>query len=319
MTEPTSNSMPLILVDGATGYLGNHLVSRLVEEGFAVRCLVHPGSSAEDREYLRGLTDDIVEVDFSGSKGGIRAGIFESVDCMVHLIGSIAPRKGETLTELHRDITRMLVEAGSKEGLSRIVHVTALGTSDSAASQYHRSKWQAEEVVRKSGIAHMILRPSLILGRQHGRRDSKLVKRLFEFVNKKPFVPLVNGGENKLQPIFVGDVVAAIIAAIRSKSEETVIELGGSQVLKMKELVDMLASRSNKTARIFSMPPSLAKGIASVVEKVQDVPVLSGDQVVLSLSDNICLDNGFETLVGRPPLELEKAIETYDDRYIGSL
>ena len=314
-----STNKPLILVDGATGYLGNHLIAKLVQAGYRVRCLVHSGSREADLDFLRSLTGDIVQADFSESGRGISSQVFDSVYCLVHLIGSIAPKKGETLVQLHAEITAKLVEPAGKANLPRIVHVTALGARPDAPSQYHRSKWQAEEVVRNSGIAHTILRPSLIMGRTCGSRDSKLVRRLFEFNNKKPYVPLVNGGKNRLQPIFVDDVADAIVASVESDSVDNVIELGGSQVLEMRELVARLANRSNKKAKILPLPPAFARGIASVMEKVQDVPVLSADQVVLSLSDNVCQTNGFEALVGRPPLELDRVVETYDDQYIESL
>lgn len=309
----------LILVDGATGYLGNHLVSKLKEEGYLIRCLIHSGSNKIDVDYLKTLTDDIQEVDFTKISPDNSAHIFDSVYCLVHLIGSIAPKKGETLSQLHRELTSKLISTGMCLGLNKVVHVTACGASGTAQSEYHKTKWLAEEVVRNSGIEYKILRPSLILGRAYGNRDSKLVKRLLKFIKTRPFVPLVNGGHNKVQPIFVLDVVAAIIASIESENDSATLEIGGQVSIEMKDLVTLLATRFNKKSRVLALNDKLGTFVATVMENLQEVPVLSRDQVVLSLTDNVCQTNSFENLVGRPPTPLEEVVKTYEDAYLQTI
>lgn len=314
MTESEiPNEGSLIVVDGATGYLGSHLVSTLIQRGYRVRCLVRSMISMDSVESI-----EIIEVDYSKE---IDPALLSGARALVHLIGSIAPRKGESLNGLHRGITARVVNAAVAAAVppQKIVQVTALGSSADAPSEYHRTKWLAEEVVRASAIPYVILRPSLILGRLVGERDSKLVQRLLTFIMRKPFVPLVRGGASRIQPIFVQDVVDAIVSAIERSGDSATIELGGGKVLKMKELVDALASRAGKRARILPLDPGLARGIATLAEKLQEVPVLSEDQVVLSLSDNICQANGFASLVGRDPTELNEAIDSYKDDYIRSL
>ena len=314
MTESgNSRDGALIVVDGATGYLGSHLVSTLVQRGYRVRCLVRREKSMETDESI-----ECIDVDYSKE---LDPELFSGALALVHLIGSIAPRRGESLSGLHRGITARVVNAAVAAAVppEKIIQITALGASADAPSEYHRTKWLAEEVVRASGIPYVILRPSLILGRLVGKRDSKLVQRLLTFIRRKPFVPLVRGGSSRIQPIFVQDVVDAIVASIEQSGDSATIELGGGKVLKMKELVDALASRAGKKARILPLDPGLARGIATLAEKLQEVPVLSEDQVVLSLSDNICQANGFKSLVGRDPTELNEAIDSYQDDYIRSL
>lgn len=314
-----SSDQKLILVDGATGYLGNHLVAKLKEEGYSIRCLVHKNSNSADLEYLRTITEDIVEIDFQSLDEEKAKEVFDSVYCLVHLIGSIAPKRGETLSQLHRDLTSRLVNHGKSLGLEKIVHVTACGASGTAPSEYHKTKWLAEEVVRNSGVGYTILRPSLIMGRSVGNRDSKLVKRLLKFIKSRPFVPLVNGGYNKVQPIFILDVVDAIIASIKSDESSQTLEIGGQASIQMRELVKLLASHLNKSTRVFPLNHKIGKVIATFMESVQEVPVLSRDQVVLSLTDNVCQSNGFQILVGRPPTPLEQVVKTYKEEYIRTI
>lgn len=313
------NQNSIILIDGATGYLGSHLVSCLTKQGFKVRCLTRKGSSKKDIQFLEDLTDDIIEVDFKELSDEKANEVFHSVTHLVHLIGSIAPKKGETLSELHQNYTEIIVEYGRKFNLKKLIHVTALGASAKSPSVYHRTKWMAEEVVRASGIDYTILRPSLIIGREVGFRDSKLVKRLLNFILRKPYVPLINGGVNKIQPIFVNDVVEAIKCAITNDDQSKTLELGGSKTIEMRELVFALADHLGKKVKIFPLNDKFGKLVASILERVQDVPVISSDQVVLSLTDNICQENNFEDLVGRKPVSLADSIATYNEPYIQTL
>ena len=201
MTESgNSRDGSLIVVDGATGYLGSHLVSTLVQRGYRVRCLVRRENSMNTDESI-----ECIDVDYSKE---LDPELFSGALALVHLIGSIAPRRGESLSGLHRGITARVVNAAVAAAVppEKIIQITALGASADAPSEYHRTKWLAEEVVRASGIPYVILRPSLILGRLVGKRDSKLVQRLLTFIRRKPFVPLVRGGSSRIQPIFVQDV-----------------------------------------------------------------------------------------------------------------
>ncbi|MFZ8477601.1 NAD-dependent epimerase/dehydratase family protein, partial [Staphylococcus aureus] len=86
----------------------------------------------------------------------------------------------------------------------------------------HRTKWLAEEEVRRSGIDYVILRPALIIGKTFGRRNSKLVDRYLHLIEKNNSVPLIAGGGNKVQPVFIGDVVAAVVKSLQSATGATI-------------------------------------------------------------------------------------------------
>ncbi|MBX9668017.1 MAG: NAD(P)H-binding protein [Candidatus Obscuribacterales bacterium] len=297
-----------ILVDGATGYLGSHLAEQLTGEGRAVRCLVRKGARTQDVEVLTALGAEVVEGQLTDPDANR---FFQGVKYAVHLIGSIAPRKNETFQDLHQDLTRRFVSCAKQEGLAKIVLVTALGTAAHAPSRYHQTKWLAEEEVRGSDLPYSILRPSLLVGRTVGNRNSKLVKRLFELIDTKLMIPLVNGGTNKVQPIFIRDCVEAISKCISPNYNMETIELGGSTVLSMRRFVEELEEIVGKRKPIINLHPQAGKLLAAVMEKVQEVPTLSSDQVVLSLNDNICSNNGLATVLDREGATLHVALETY--------
>lgn len=270
---------------------------------------------AEEVALLREMGAQVVEGALTDSNA---SEFFDGIEYAVHLIGSIAPKKGESFDEIHQALTRRFCELARSAGVKKVVLITALGTAKDAPSQYHRTKWLAEEEVRKSGLAFTILRPSLLIGRTVGSRNSKLVARLLGFIQNKQFVPLVNGGANKIQPIFIGDCVEAISKCISDRHDGETIELGGSTVLSMKRFVEELGGIVGKSKPIVNLPPQAGKLLAAVMERVQEVPTLSSDQVVLSLNDNICQSNGLATVIGRDGASLNLALDTYRQNPIGT-
>ncbi|MDZ4832906.1 MAG: NAD(P)H-binding protein [Candidatus Melainabacteria bacterium] len=305
----------MILVDGATGYLGSHLTERLLSEGRAVRCLVRPGARSEDVDLLKKMGAEVVEGALTDKNA---AEYFNGCQYAVHLIGSIAPKKNESFVELHQSLTRRFVASARIALCKKIILVTALGAAKDAPSQYHRTKWLAEEEFRASDIPFTILRPSLLIGRTIGARNSKLVSRLTSLIQNKSVVPLVNGGLNKIQPIFIKDCVEAISKCISPEFAGETIELGGSTVLSMRRFVEELQELVGKKKPIVNLHPQAGKLLAAVMEMVQDVPTLSSDQVVLSMHDNICHSNGLVTIIDRQASSLDAALDTYRSNPIGT-
>ena len=301
----------LVVVDGASGYVGSHLTSRLLADGHRVRCLVRPGADQADIAFLRSLGADVASADL-GASDGDAGKAFAGARAAVHLIGSIAPRKGESLDFLHESLTGKLVENCQRHGVERIVMVTALGTGPGAASRYHQTKWKAEELVRASGLEYVILRPSLIVGWQTGRRDSKLVRRYSEMIRTRGVVPLINGGINRIQPVFVGDLVAALEACLSSESAlESTVEIGGADVVTMREFVEGLMTVLAVRKPIIGLPGLLARALAGVCESLQPVPILSSDQVTMAQEDNVCQENALVSVFGITPTPLSEALATY--------
>lgn len=307
MTEQVKTT---VAVDGATGYVGTHLVHALCKKGIGVRAIVHPGANSKDCDFLLNSGAELFKTDLDAGSDTLKRAL-DGADCVVHLIGSIAPKKGQKLEDLHAGMTQHLLEA-NKGMTAKMLMITALGTAENAESLYHRSKWQAEELLRKSGHTYMILRPSLILGRQVGRRDSKLMARYIHLINTRPRVPVLGGGKNLLQPVFVGDLATAISKACLDASlVNKTIEIGGTEVLSMKDLLGKLMDALGKQKPLQPVPLGLAAMLAPILEMVQNVPLLSRDQVKLSGSDNICSDNWLEKLLESKPVSLAEALATY--------
>ncbi|MBX9694828.1 MAG: NAD(P)H-binding protein [Cyanobacteria bacterium] len=318
--NPTEQEQTVI-IDGATGYLGSHLTDRMLARGFKVNCLVHSRAKNEDVSFLSSRGAQCLQADLDADEKTRKELIsfFQKARCAVHLIGSIAPKKGESFLELHAGMARRFVSICAEAGVEKIIMVTALGTDSGAKSEYHRSKWKAEQEVVNSGIKYTILRPSLLVGRRVGKRDSKLVIRLQNFIDNKKFVPLVAGGKGKIQPLYIGDMVDALIKTIDSSYDGATMELGRPDIVTMRQLVMALGTVMGKEKPIVDLPPAIARLAAQTMEMIQDVPTLSRDQVLLSLSDNICQDNRLPAILGREGTTLKMALTSYGgegDRFI---
>ncbi len=306
----------VLAVDGATGYVGSHLVHYLCGRQAEVRAIVHPGAQEQDLQFLASCGARIFKTDLSIDSAELQKAL-AGCESVVHLIGSIAPKKGESLEELHSGQTKQLVEAlkaeSTRSGTSqKIVMITALGSRQNAESNYHKSKWQAEEVVRESGLPYTILRPSLIVGRQVGRRNSKLMARYIRLIETRQRIPVLGGGKNLLQPVFVDDLCQAITkACLENKLNGQTLEIGGEEVISMKELLGKLMNVLEKNKPLQTIPPAFAAVLAAVLEKVQSVPLVSRDQVKLSSKDNICTNNAMLNVLDLRPKPLLEALATY--------
>ncbi len=306
-----------IVVLGASGYVGSHLVSKLAERGADVRCLVRRSSEPADMDFLRScgarvFTGDLSSIDSATSPA------FDGADMAVHLIGSIAPHKGENLQELHLRKTQHLIDECVAYQIPRVLLVSALGVSDQAKTKYHATKWQSEEALRSSQLQHLIARPSLIVGRQVGQRDSKLVSRYCQLILNRPTVPLIEGGTNKIQPVFIGDLAEALTNLIASgEFNGRAIELGGPEVVTMHQFVEMLMKVLGVDKPLSNVPALAARLAAFFCQFTQEVPLVTTDQVTLATTDNICRENRLEQLLGRRCTPLSQALTVYASQSSG--
>jgi len=223
--------MQRIFVTGGTGFVGHSVVRALLAQGFLVRCLVRPGSEAQLRgfESIDRVPGDVLEPD-----GLARSA--EGCAAIVHLVGIIRERRtrGITFDRLHRAATENIIRVAREAGITRYVHMSALGTRAGARSMYHRTKWQAEEAVRASGLDWTIFRPSIIFGPGDG-----LISMLAGMVRRLPAVPVLGDGHYRLQPIAVEQVAEGFARALRAPgSAGQTYDVGGPTAYRFVDVLD---------------------------------------------------------------------------------
>lgn len=237
-----------VLLTGATGFVGQQLLPRLVHRGHRVRALSR--RPPEDRapgfpdqvEWYR--VDLLAEADLQG--------IVEECDRVVHLAGSSDPSGRETDPSLDVEGTRILVDEAVRAAVERFVYVSALGAGK-ARSVFCRSKAAAERVVLGAAVEPVVFRPAVIYG-----PGDYFTSRLRSVIDRYGAVPLLGRSDFRLQPLAVEDVVEALCQAVeRPAFGERVYQLGGPSALPFDEIVRAVAGAMGATARVVEIPAVL--------------------------------------------------------------
>jgi NADH dehydrogenase len=210
-------------------------------------------------------------------------GAMQGANCVIHLVGIIHEWKENTFERAHAQATKHVLDEAKKSGVKRFVHMSALGTRENARSRYHQTKWAGEEYVRKSGLAWTIFRPSFV----YGPRD-KGINTLAQVVRRLPFVPVLGGGNTKIQPISVENVAKAFVAAIRNDgSIGKTYDLCGPEAFTWNELYDKLQVILGTQKRKLHLPLPMARVQAAFFEKVLANPPFTRDQLLMLQEDNV--------------------------------
>ncbi len=288
-----------IFISGGTGFVGGHLTRELLNRGHELRLLVHRfGAKIEGVEHIEG---DITRLeDFSGAIKGC--------DAVINLVGIIRefPSRGATFEKLHVQATANMLAAAQKGGVRRYLQMSALGTRPDAVSQYHKTKFRAEELVRASGLEWTIMRPSLI----YGPKDA-FINMLADQLRTAPVMPVIGNGLYRLQPIHADDVARCFALALEQK--ETIrqcYELCGNNRLNYLELLDAVAAAMGKSAPFKPRAPlGLMKLIIPVMQNIPQFPITS-DQLQMLIEENIC-DGGWKQTFNFEPFDFKQGIAAY--------
>jgi uncharacterized protein YbjT (DUF2867 family) len=269
----------MIVITGATGFVGEEIVKQARAAGHPVRAIVR------DPQRAQWLKEHYEAELFHGNVlyAPSIEGAMEGANCVIHLAGIIYEGKENTFERIHAQATKHVLDEAKKSGVKRFVHMSALGTRENARSRYHQTKWAGEEYVRKSGLAWTIFRPSFI----YGPRD-KGINTLAQVVRRLPFVPVLGGGNTKIQPISVENVAKAFVAAIRNDgSIGKTYDLCGPEVFTWNELYDKLQAILGTRKRKLHLPLPMARVQAAFFEKVLPNPPFTRDQLLMLQEDNV--------------------------------
>ncbi|HSA78438.1 MAG TPA: complex I NDUFA9 subunit family protein [Nitrospirota bacterium] len=292
----------MILVTGGSGFVGGHLIRRLRQEGLPVRALArHP-----DRvQPLKDLGVEVVPGDISNKVSLEKAA--EGIERVIHLVGIIQETPGVTFRGVHVEGTRNVIEAARKAGVRHFFHQSALGTRPGAKSEYHRTKWEAEELVRQSGIPHTILRPSLIYG-----PGDKFTIRLSEMLRRAPVMPVIGSGKYRVQPIYIDDVVSCMVKVVIGDAFlNEIYEIGGPDQLTYKEVTAAIAEAMGLKRPAVHVPLFFVKPIAHALETVLSNPPLTTDQLIMLQEDNVCSMRDIRDAFGIEPLAFRDGLKKF--------
>lgn len=303
-----------IFIAGGTGFIGQHLLTALKNEGYKARCLVRTKARAAGcmDSGSEAVVGDIT--DRASLKGALN-----SIDMVIHLVGIIEDKGDMTFERVHVEGTSNLVDEAKKAGVRRFFYQSALGASLTSSSRYQKTKAEAEEIVKASGIPYTIFRPSLVIGEKDG-----FTGKLRELVTLGPIVPVPGNGNARFQPIYIDDWVKCFMnifpdASRITNQESRIYEFGGPEQLTYNELATQLMDEMGIKKSIIHMPMMLAKagvpfmGISRMLGGLfgRKIPTVTAEQLELLGKDNICDLNSVETLFGFKPITYKEALRRF--------
>ncbi|WP_296572408.1 complex I NDUFA9 subunit family protein [Phreatobacter sp.] len=270
----------LVTVFGGSGFVGRHVVRALAKRGFRVRVAVRRPDLAGHLQPL-GAVGQIHAVQanlrYPDSVRQAVAGAEIVINCVGILFESGRQKFDSVQARGAATVARAAAEAGA-----RLIHVSAIGADADSAALYARTKAAGEAAVLQEVPDAVILRPSIVFGPEDG-----FFNRFAGMAQMAPALPLVGGGGTKFQPVFVGDVAQAVMAAVDGQTKPgTVYELGGPAVKSFRELLEFVLATIQRKRLLVSLPFGLARLQAKVLQLLPK-PLLTEDQVELLRSDNV--------------------------------
>jgi uncharacterized protein YbjT (DUF2867 family) len=270
-----------VFLAGASGYVGSRVLDDLVAAGHEVVALAHSDRSLEEIAK-RNPNVNIVKGDVTNAEKMLRA-VPHGTDAIVYLPGLLreAPSKGITFRAVHVDGVRNLLHTAKAVGATRWIQMSALGARPNAPTAYYRTKWEAEELVRTSGLDWTILRPSLIFD-DRLRHQHNFVDEIAKAIRMAPFVPIIGNGEFLFQPVSVDDVSQTIVQSLsKPDSIGTVYELGGPEKRTYRELVTMIARAMSTKKPAVKIPLWALTSVARLFGRFSWFPITSEELAML--------------------------------------
>lgn len=293
----------VVTIFGGSGFIGRHLVRRLAARGWVVRVAVR---DPEHALFLKpqGDVGQIVPWAADVTNPDSVAAALKDAKAAVNLVGILYERGRRTFARVHGDGADTVARAAVQAGVERLVHISALGADAGSGSAYARSKAEGEARVRAAFPAAVIFRPSVVFG-----PEDDFFNRFAALARFSPVLPVIGAptipslrrsdgalpfvldffgaGGPKFQPVYVGDVAEAIMAALtHADAPGRTFELAGPRAYSFKEIMELMLAAIGRRRLLFPLP-YWAAGIEALFLQWLPKPLLTPDQVTLLMSDNV--------------------------------
>jgi uncharacterized protein YbjT (DUF2867 family) len=300
--------MTTVTVFGGTGFLGRRLVQRLVAEGIKVRVAVrHPERApsalrATDLERVRVLRADVRD------RASVAA-VVADTDAVINTVSTYVEKSGVTFQSIHERGAETVAREAAVAGIARLVLVSGIGADPESRSPYVRARGRGELAVRQVFPSATIVRPSAMFG-----PGDALFGTLAGVARLSPVLPLIGGGRTRLQPVYVEDVVEAIVRILNDgETAGRTYELAGPKVYTLRELTEVTLRLIRRRPLLMPIPFAVAKLQAQLFELLPNPPLTTG-QVDLLKADNVASG----TLPRFKELDIQpRTIEDIVPTYIG--
>jgi uncharacterized protein YbjT (DUF2867 family) len=279
-----SNLNTLVTVFGGSGFLGRSVVRALAKRDYRIRVAVRRPELAGHLQPL-GKVGQIHSVQANLRYPDSVAAAMRDSHVAINLVGILAEGGAQTFDAVQGAGAGTVAKAANAVG-ARMVHISAIGADENSQSRYARAKAAGEQAVLSAIPSATIMRPSVVFG-----PEDQFTNRFAFLARMAPALPLIGGGLTKLQPVYVGDVATAVADAVDGKTRAgATYELGGPEVLTMREIIEIILATIERQRMLISLPFGLAKLQATFLQFAPGALKLTPDQVALLRSDNVVSD-----------------------------
>lgn len=249
----------MILVTGATGFIGRALVRQLTETGQRVRVLLRP--SPKSPRLPKGVPVEVAVVSLSDARG-LRAAL-RGVDQVYHLASAAAQGRDGSLFTTDIEGTRALAQAAADANIKRFIFLSHLGADRASAFPVHKSKGIAEEHIRKSGVPHTIIRSSIVFGPEDG-----FTTALADILRYSPgFVPVPGEGRTLLQPLWVEDLVTCLVWTLQNPDTvNQTYEIGGGEYFTLRQIFEIIMDVTHTRRLLLPISPPYMRALVVLLE-----------------------------------------------------
>ena len=310
----TLNDRSLVTIYGGSGFLGRHVARAIARTGARMRIAVRRPELAGHLQPL-GSVGQIVPVQANVRFPDSLMAAAEDADAVINLVGILFPTGKQSFKAVQDEGARHVAEAAKAAGARAFVHVSAIGADANSSSVYARSKAAGEAAVRDVLPGAVIFRPSVVFG-----PEDDFFNRFAALARLFPVLPLIGGGHTRFQPVFVGDVARAVVAALESGVRGGApYELGGPEILTMREVMTRVLDYSMRERLLVPVPFWAAK-LKGMFLQLLPTPPLTVDQVRLLESDNVVSTTAIEagrTLegLGIEPVAMASVVPYYLEQF----
>lgn len=271
----------LVTVFGGSGFLGRHVIRALAKRDYRIRVGVRRPDLAGHLQPL-GKVGQIHAVQANLRYPASVQAAARGASVIVNLVGILSESGAQTFDAVQAKGAETVARAASEIG-ARVVHVSAIGADANSASRYARAKAAGEAAVQAAAPSATIIRPSVVFG-----PEDHFTNRFAGLARISPVLPLIGGGLTKLQPVYAGDIATAIADAVDGKARAGAIyELGGPEVMTMREILEVILKITHRNSMLVSLPFALARLQAFFLQFAPGDLKLTPDQVELLRSDNV--------------------------------
>ena len=249
----------IVTIYGGSGSLGRQIARQMAKEGWRVRVAVRrPNQALFVRTY--GAVGQVEPVPCNiRDEASVRAAMADA-DAVVNCVGILVKEGKTRFDAVQVDGAERLARIAAENGITRFVHVSAIGADPQAQSKYSATKAEGEAAVLRHQPEAVILRPSVIFGPDHG------VYGRFAALSGLGPIMLIAGGKTKMQPVYVEDVARAATLGVLGQVDAGIVELGGPDVMTVREMVDQTLEKTQRRRLVLNMPFWMAGTVGGLLD-----------------------------------------------------